>query len=220
MPPRPRLTVPFDTASRGSGRRSLRFGLLVVVALTLSACAGGGSPDVSFDPSTACAATADEGHYPGAYPALEALLPATYEGAAPASVDSGRSCTPETLGTLGERGFPEVHFAGATWDLGSGRGLTVAVFEAPQLVPERMIEFYEAGARAARRTDDLERSDTTVGGVPAKRLDVLYGDSAQTIVAWPAADDPGRVKVLLAADLGDTKVAELLDRFGTDTAAD
>jgi hypothetical protein len=220
MRPRPRPTVPADTASRGAGRRSIVSGLLVVLALTLTACAASGTPDVSFDPSTACVATADEGHYPGAYPALEALLPATYEDAAATSVDSGRSCTPETLGTLRERGFPEVHFAGATWDLGNGRGLTVAVFEAPQLAPEQMIEFYEAGARAARRTDDLERSDTTVGGVPATRLDVLYGDSAQTIVAWPAAGDAGRVKVLLAADLGDTKVAELLDRFGTDTAAD
>ena len=211
--------VPIDTASGGRAGRRLVPGLVLVAALAVAACAGGGTPDVSFDPSTACAAATDEGHYRGAYPELEALLPASYEEAAPTSVDSGRSCTPATLGTLGERGIPEVHFAGATWDLGNGRGLTVAVFEAPQLVPERMIEFYEAGARVARRTDDLQRSDTTVGGVPAKRLDVAYGDSAQTIVAWPATDDPGRVKVLLAADLGDTKVAELLDRFGTDAAA-
>jgi hypothetical protein len=207
--------VPVDTASRG------RLGpivLLAVLVTMLAACTGGGSPDVSFDPATACAAATDEGHFPGAYPKLEALLPTAYEQAAPTSVDSGRSCMPDTLGTLHERGIPEVHFAGATWDLGNGRGLTIAVFEASQLVPERMIEFYEAGARAARRTDDLERSDTTVGGQPAKRLDVLYGDSAQTIVAWPAAD-PGRVMVLLAADLGDTKVAELLDRLATDTGA-
>jgi hypothetical protein len=217
MRPRPRPPVPLDTASRGRSSRVLP--LFVVLALTLAACAGAGTPDVSFDPSTACASATDEGHFAGAYPELEALLPSSYEQAAPTSVDSGRSCTPETLGTLRERGFPEVHFAGATWDLGNGRGLTVAVFEAPELVPERMIEFYEAGARAARRTDDLERSDTTVAGQPAKRLDVLYGDSAQTIVAWPSTDGAGRVKVLLAADLGDTKVAELLDRFATHAAA-
>jgi hypothetical protein len=208
--------VPAVTACRGPGSR---LGIVLVLSVVLAACAGG-TPDVSFDPSTACAAAADEGHFPGAYPELEALLPASYEQVGPVSVDSGRSCTPGSLGTLAERGIPEVHFAGATWDLGNGRGLTVAVFEAPQLVPERMIEFYEAGARAARRTDDLQRSDTTVGGLAAKRLDVAYGDSAQTIVAWPAADDPGRVKVLLAADLGDTKVAELLDRFATAAPAD
>ena len=191
---------------------------MFAAALLLVGCGGGGSAAVSFDPTTACATSTDEGHYPGAYPELEGTLPTSYEGAPPTSLDSGRTCTAETLGTLRERGLAELHFAGATWDLGNGRGLTVAVFEAPGLVPERMIEFYEAGARVARRTNELSRSDLAVGDVAGRRLDVLYGDSAQTIVAWPSTASD-RVHVVLASDLGDTKVAELLDTLANDATA-
>src|SRR4051794_27774574 len=63
MPPCPRPTVPVDTASR---RHLARIGLVVVLSLLLAACAASGTPDVSFDPSTACAAATDQGHYPGA----------------------------------------------------------------------------------------------------------------------------------------------------------
>ena len=59
-------------------------------------------------------------------------------------------------------------------------------------------------------------SDTTVGGTDAKRLDVLGSDgTGQTIVTWPA-DEPGRVNVLLAADVGDARVAEALEALGGD----
>jgi hypothetical protein len=57
-------------------------------------------------------------------------------------------------------------------------------------------------------------SETTVGGADAKRLDVLGSDgTGQTIVTWPA-DEPGRVNVLLAADVGDARVAEALEALG------
>jgi hypothetical protein len=75
------------------------------------------------------------------------------------------------------------------------------------------MSFYEDGARKARRTEKLEVKDTTVAGTAAKRLDVLGSDgTGQTVVTWPAAE-PGRVNVLLAADLGDAKVAEALKLF-------
>ena len=75
-----------------------------------------------------------------------------------------------------------------------------------------MIDFYEAGARTASRTEKLLSEDTTVGGQPARRLAVLRSDgSGQTIVAWP--DGEHRVMVLLAADLGDAKVAEAAEAF-------
>ena len=71
-----------------------------------------------------------------------------------------------------------------------------------------MLDFYEAGARSARHTEKLATSETTVGGRPAQRLDVLGSDgTGQTVVAWPAASAADRVWVLLAADLGDAKVA-------------
>ena len=151
---------------------------------------------------------------PGAYPSLEALLPKAYEGAAPATVDSGRNCTRNALGTLADAGIDGVEFAGATWPLGGSTALTVAVFEGDGLEPAEMVDFYAKGAAGASKTDKAQLSDVTVGGQAAKRLDVLASDgSGSTIVAWPGGA-PGRVKVLLAADLGDAKVLDALATFG------
>jgi hypothetical protein len=202
------------TRTGSSSRRPLPVLLLaLVVPLLLAACGGGaGAPVVSFDPAGPCTG---DGQQPGAYPDLEASLPTTWEDRRPDNVDSGRTCTPESLGTLATHGVEELRFAGATWKAGGSSGVTVAVFEADRLDPAKMIEFYEAGARVARRTDKYVVSETTVAGQPATRLDVLGSDgTAQTVVAWPAGES-GRVNVLLAADLGDTKVAELLEMFGS-----
>jgi hypothetical protein len=184
---------------------------LAMLAVVLAACASAQAPIASFDPSAPCPA---EGQQPGAYPDLEALLPTTHEGEAPDSLDSGRMCTEANLGTLAAAGIDEVRYGGATWHTGGTSGLTVAVFTAEGLDAATMLQFYETPARAARRTEELRTLDTTVGGVPAKRLDVLSSDgTGQTIVTWqPAADGP--VWVLLAADIGDTKVEEVLATFG------
>ena len=118
--------VPVDTASRGRARASLVLASWSPRWASRRAPAVG-TADVSFDPSTACAAATDEGHYRGAYPELEALLPGSYEQAAPTrSIPDGRA-RPRRSGRSPTR-HPEVHFAGARWDLGNGRGLTVAVF--------------------------------------------------------------------------------------------
>ena len=183
------------------------FGTAVVVALVVAACSGA-APNTSFDPSSACTTN---GRMPGAYPDLEALLPRTYESAPPATVDSGRNCTKDALGPLADNGIDGVRFAGATWPLGGTTGLTVAVFEADGLDASKVRDFYLKGARATSHTDELTTSDATVGGQPAKRLDVLQTDgTGQTVVAWPAGA-PGRVMVLLASDLGDARVLEALD---------
>lgn len=183
-----------------------RIALAVVLAATVVAC-GADEPALAFDPAAPCPA---EGQMPGAYPDLEALVPTTFEGRGPDKLDSGRLCTEETLGTLAEAGIAELRFAGATWHTGGTSGLTLAVFTAEGLDPDRMLEFYAVPAEAARRTEKLERSDTKVGRVDAKRLDVLGTDgTGQTVVVWQEAAD-GPVRVLLAADVGDGKVAELL----------
>jgi hypothetical protein len=185
--------------------------ITAVLVLTLGGC-GSGPPVASFDPASACTT---DGRFPGAYPDLEALLPRAYEGSAPDTVDSGRNCTDPALGPLASAGVDGVRFAGATWGLGGSKGLTVAVFEGDGLDANGLLSFYEKGASSARRTEKLEVSDTTVAGTPARRLDVLGSDgTAQTVVTWPAPE-PGRVHVLLAADLGDAKVAEALQTFGT-----
>jgi hypothetical protein len=183
-----------------------------ILLVTVVAACGSAIPVVSFDPASPCTT---DGRQPGAYPDLEGVLPATYDGRAPDSVDSGRSCTPTALGSLVARGVKELRFAGSTWGLGGTTGLTVATFEAEGLDPASMIEFYAAGAKANRKTEKMQVSDATAGGRPARRLDVLQSDGAyQTVVAWPSGDD-GRVMVLLAADLGDTKVAAALEELAT-----
>ena len=185
--------------------------LAALLGAAVAACGGSSIPVVSFDPASACTT---DGRMAGAYPDLEAALPAGYAGAPPVSVDSGRNCTPDALGTLAAAGIDEMRFAGATWDLGGGTALTVAAFEADGLTPALMIEFYETTARANRKTEKLVTADVTVGGRAGRRLDVLQSDgTGQTIVAWPSGVD-GRVSVLLAADLGDTRVLEALEAFG------
>ena len=193
-------------------RRAGRLGAaMVALMLALAAC-GSAIPVTSFDPSSPCTT---DGRQPGAYPGLEALLPTAYEGAAPMNVDSGRSCTAAALGTLSTIGIRELHYAGATWDLGGPAALTVAVFTADGLTPGAMIDFYAAGAKGNSKVEKAQLSDATVGGRPARRLDVLQTDgTGQTIVAWPSAQ-AGLVHVLLASDLGDAKVLDALATFGT-----
>ena len=184
-------------------------GAVLALVLVTAAC-GSATPVASFDPASACTT---DGRMPGAYPDLEALLPKAYEGAAPATVDSGRNCTKGALGTLADAGIDGVRFAGATWPLGGTTALTVAVFEGDGLDPAKLLDFYVQPAADANRTDKLSTSDATVGGQPARRLDVLRSDgSGSTIVAWPGGA-PGRVMVLLASDLGDAKVLSALDTF-------
>jgi hypothetical protein len=188
---------------------------LLALALVLGACQAStpsSSPSASFYPAGPCTA---DGQRAGTYPQLEALLPGPYQGTQPQSLDSGRTCTPAGLGTLATHGIADVRFAGETWGFGGTTGMTLAVFDAAGLEPARMLEFYQSGASTARHTDKLQASDTTVGGKPAKRLDVLGTDgSGQTVVTWPGAR-PGQVWVLLTADIGDAKTAAALEAFGS-----
>ncbi len=200
--------VPCAAMSR---RPAAALALLVALAFVTSACGTSRNLVASFDPASACTTN---GRMAGAYPDLEALLPASYDGKPPASVDSGRSCTADALGTLATHGITSARFAGATWSLGASTGLTLAIFDGTGLDAATMLEFYETPARSASHTDTLKDSDTTVGGRPAKRLDVLNNDgTGQTIVTWPSST-PGRVLVLLASDLGDARVAAALKTFG------
>jgi hypothetical protein len=185
---------------------------LVVALLLLGACSGADPLVSSFDPAAPCPA---EGQQPGAYPDLEAMLVDEYDGRGPDYVDSGRICSAEALGTLAAAGITQLRFAGATWRTGGTSGLTLAVFEADGLDAAEMLDFYAVPAQSARRTEKLQRSDTMVGGAAAGRLDVLGSDgTGQTVVTWQA---PGEsvVRVLLAADIGDSRVAELLATLGS-----
>ncbi len=87
-----------------------------------------GAPPASFDPTGACTA---DGSAPGAYPELEARIPKTFHDAAPGSLDSGRNCSPEAMGSLTAAGIEELRFGGGTWSFGAERTAAMAVFTAP-----------------------------------------------------------------------------------------
>ena len=162
-----------------------RVGLFVLaVALSAAACSGGPAP--SFDPTGDCTT---DGRAPGAYPDLEALVPTTYQGVAPGTLDSGRNCTVTNLGSLARLGITEVRFAGATWSFGAERAAVLAVFRTHGLTAE-YAGCLLPGERARRGTDarSSARRTPTIAGRPGHRLDTKTGERLQTVVVWPSAD--------------------------------
>jgi hypothetical protein len=168
-------------------------GLLVAL---LAACGGAAAPLVSFDPTGPCSA---DGRFPGAYPSLEARLPTTFQGRPPDTIDSGRNCSGTELATLAGHGIREMRYAGATWFLSGNAGITLAVFSADGLTAEWIGEWYEATARAARNTRQIDPTRPQVAGRQAYRLDTINGESVQTVIDW-AAPSGDAVYVVIAAD--------------------
>lgn len=180
-----------------------------LIALALAACSGDAGSR-TFDPKASC--TVDQ-RLPGAYPALEALVPAALDGRAPDRLDSGRNCSDANLSTLLGHGIEEIRFAGGLWQESATSGMTLAVFTAEGLTAAMMSEWYEAGARAARKTERIETSQPTIGGHEGFRLDALNGESLQTVVVWPspAADDV--VRVVIAADMPEERIQAAVAAF-------
>jgi len=183
--------------------------VLTVLALLVIAGCGAGSPHTSFDPTSACTT---DGRFPGAYPDLEARLPVRFDGRGPDTRDSGRNCTAQELGTLSGHGIREVRYAGATWELGGRSGVTLATFTGTELTAEWLGEWYEATARAARRTRNITPSRPTVAGRQAYRLDTINDDSSQTVITWDAPSGDA-VHVVVAADVPESRIQEALAAF-------
>jgi outer membrane murein-binding lipoprotein Lpp len=184
------------------------------VALALVALAGCAGPSVpaSFDPAEPCNG-APEQQMAGAYPDLEATVPTALDGVAPTGRGSGRYCSAETLGKLFDAGIGEVRFGAATWDRGSGKGLSLVMYEAAGLTAQAVYDSFLAGAQANAKTHDLSTKAMTVAGLPALRFDFLNGDSSfQRVVVWPG-DRSGRVRILLAADQLDSEIQAAADAF-------
>jgi hypothetical protein len=188
-------------------RPALRLAVLVVATVAaLAGCVGraGGS----FDPAGPCA---EDGQRPGAYPELEALIPTTFDGVPPDRLDSGRNCSATNLGSLNAHGIDELRFAGGLWETGARSGVTIAAFQAPGLTMERLAEFYETGARGARKTENISVGDYAVGSVEGRRLDTLNDESFQTILVL-AAESSGLVPaVLVASDIREIGTREAHD---------
>ena len=178
---------------------------VAVLALILATMLGACSAAPSFNPTGPCEVNGKlvDGRAPGAYTDLEAQVPVAYDGRAPNRLDSGRTCTPANLGTMLPRGVPTVRFAGGLWEVGERSGVTLALFTAPTLTSTILSEFYETGARTASKTDAIQASDVTVGGLAGRRLDVLNDESYQTIITWPAGSGSVRV-VLVGSDVRET----------------
>jgi hypothetical protein len=195
--------VPIIERAAGRAGRILAaaFALAVAVPVLLAACSTA-TPDTSFDPASPCTG---DGQFAGAYPALEGELPGSLDGAEPTSVDSGRNCSDRALGTLAAHDLREVRFAGALWEVGQKSGVRIAVFDAPGLTTDWMAEFYEAGARSARRTDQIRTGPFDAGGATGRRLDAFVDTTYQSVVVLDGPR-PGLVRaVLVATDLGEAE---------------
>jgi hypothetical protein len=184
--------------------------LAFLVAASVVAGCGSAGPSASFDPAAGCPS---EGRAVGAIPELEARIPTAYEGRGPNALDSGRHCSPASLGSFADAGFDEVEFAGGTWDLGGYRAAALVVFRAPDLAAEDVMAFYEASARVANRTQVTGESTPDVAGRAGYRLDTRTADRIQTVVTWPA-EDAGVVNVVITNDLPDPKIQAAIDAFG------
>jgi hypothetical protein len=170
--------------------------VLAIPALLAFVVAGCGG--ASFDPTGACTA---DGSAAGAYPTLEAAIPATYNGAKPTELDSGRACTAAGLGTLAAHGVKELRFAGGVWSTGTDSGLSFAVFldqDGPTLDPAWMTEFYGASAAQGKNVQSIVTVAYPIAGsTNGQRIDVLNGESFQSVVVWQG---DGWVAVALVAD--------------------
>ena len=167
----------------------------LIVAAALVGMLGGCRASASPAPGACVDARA-----PGTNRALEARLPARLADAAPTTVDSGANCSADALTTLSAHGVTELDFAGATWDAGSGVATSIAVLALPAhaALPVAWVEeFYETGARAGKKTDNVAAARPTFPDVGSVyRLDALNDLSFQTVVVWP---DGPIVRVVIVA---------------------
>ena len=180
---------------------------LASLAVFVAAC-GGGAP-ASFDVAAGCPV---EGRVAGAYPDLEKRIPTSFEGRAPDTLDSGRHCDPDSLGSLAKAGFDEVRFAGGTWDFGGERAAALVVFEAPGLTANQIADFYGTSAQGANRTTITSVSTPEISGRSGYRLNTMTGDRVQTVVVWPSATSDV-VNVVITNDLPDPKIQSAIDAF-------
>ncbi len=181
---------------------------LAAVMFLLAACAP--TSAVSFDPTGPCTS---DGSAPGAYPDLEALVPATFRDERPGTLDSGRHCSGPALGSLAPAGISEIRFAGGTWSFGAERAAVLAIFTAPGLTADALATFYAQSARAANRTQVLAETAPSIAGRAGHRLDTKTGERLQTVVVWPSAE-ADRVNVVITNDLPDARIEEAIAAFG------
>jgi hypothetical protein len=185
-------------AGRARGRR-LAIALLACLGPAIVGCGG---PTSSISTALACGPANERA--PGALPELEALLPRGMIERSPDLVDSGWSCSPDTLATYAAHGVTQLRFAGATWNQGPSDGTVVAILVTrdpdPPLEAAWVEEFYETGARRSTKTENIEVTRPNMAGAgTVYRLETLNDLSLQTVVIW--ADAPYVHVVIVATEV-------------------
>jgi hypothetical protein len=183
--------------------------IILGVGLLVAACST--AAGTSFDPATPCDPAVRQ-QMRGAYPDLEARIPALIDGTKANSRDSGRFCSKETLGSVYDAGVTEVRFGGGIWEVGERGGIQLGVFEGNGLTAELLAEEYRRAAEASRRTEAVKATTLEVGGRPAWRVDVVNGNSRQAIVVWGSADGVV-VQVVVAADVEEAQLQGAVSAF-------
>jgi hypothetical protein len=176
----------------------LRRALLGLAIALFGLGALGCQPSASFQPEGACLA---DGRAPGTYPELEAKVPGSLGEHGSTTRDSGRSCSDERLGTLMSHGVTDLRYAGATWGGEGSQSDVVAVFTTPPGTPTLeaawVEEFYQAGAQASTKTENITVTEPTMPDAGRVwRLDTLNDLSFQSVVVWPG---DGLVHVVIVA---------------------
>jgi hypothetical protein len=192
-PARGRVAVARGRVALVRGHLALGAALAAAVSLAVAACSTSGA---TFAPTGPCTT---DGRAAGAYPALEALVPRSLGTRAATTIDSGRNCSDDALGSLISHGVHELRFAGSTWDEGGGNGESIAILALPDaaLPVAWAEEFYDIGAQTAKHTENIETSRPTYPGAGSVyRLDTLNDLSFQSIVVWQAGP---AVRVVIVA---------------------
>ena len=189
----------------------LRLAMLAAVLVIAGGC-GSAAPTPPPDPAAPCAG-ADEQRAPGFYPDLEALLPTKVAGAAPATRDSGRYCSAETLGSLLEAGIAELRFAGAAWPGEGETGIALVVYRAPGLTVDAVADSFAVGAGTARGVTQVHAAERDVAGRRGIAITAVSGKRPQTVIIWPAAA-PGTVNVVIGSGQGEDRMDAAVSAFG------
>ncbi len=191
-------------------RATLAFAIVAITLLS-AGCSSNAPALASFDPASPCNG-ANSQVMEGAYPNLEAVLPASLAGVARTSVVSGRLCSANTLGTLYGHGIHETHFASAVWNRGGGSGIQMTIMEGTGLTVANALESYQSGAANAPKVHSLKTAAVTINGQAGMRLEIENDDYQQIVVVWPT-DRPERVHVLITSNVHEPDIQVALSAF-------
>ena len=192
------------------GRAATALLLAGLVALVAAACGVAGPPP---SPDAPCNGV-DVDPTPGYYPALESLVPQAIASATPMVVNSGRSCSADTLGDLTQDGITDLHFAGAEFPASDSTGVSLVIYTAPGLTASKLADAFTASANANSSTNQITTSAVTIAGRSGVRMQVNNNDVIQTIIFWPSGT-PDSVDGVLASGVDETQIQAAIAAFGS-----